>query len=94
METVSIFEKEPLKKNYVASFFICSHKVPFLFFFTSFYNLIFINLILRMSREIRAVYTDTTVRVYQASNDNIADAVLSAQKFVSPCMEIKSNDMD
>lgn len=37
-----------------------------------------------MSREIRASFTDTTIRVYQAYNDTITDAALLAQRFVSP----------
>jgi len=36
------------------------------------------------SREIRAVYTDQTIRVYQAYNNSIADAVLISQRFVDP----------
>lgn len=36
------------------------------------------------TREIRAVFTDDTVRVYQAYNDTIADAVVAAQHFVDP----------
>mmetsp|Transcript_37605 Transcript_37605/g.91246 ORF Transcript_37605/g.91246 Transcript_37605/m.91246 type:complete len:490 (-) Transcript_37605:148-1617(-) len=35
----------------------------------------------RQTRIIRAVYTDTTVRVYQAYNDQIADAAVEAQSF-------------
>ncbi len=36
------------------------------------------------SHNIRAAYTDTTIRVYQAYNDNIADNVLKSQRFTSP----------
>jgi len=36
------------------------------------------------TREIRAVFTDTTVRVYQAYNAEIADAAVQAQRFVPP----------
>jgi hypothetical protein len=35
-------------------------------------------------REIRAVYSPTTIRVYQAHSDAIADSALAAQTFVSP----------
>ena len=35
-------------------------------------------------RQIRAVYTDTTIRVYQAYSDAIADTALAAGRFVSP----------
>ena len=35
-------------------------------------------------REIRAVYDDQTIRVYQAYSDAIADSALAAGKFVSP----------
>ena len=35
-------------------------------------------------REIRAVYTSTTIRVYQAYSDAIADSALKHQTFVSP----------
>jgi hypothetical protein len=35
-------------------------------------------------RQIRASYTDTTIRVYQAYSDTIADAALAQQTFVSP----------
>ena len=35
-------------------------------------------------KQIRAVYTDTTIRVYQAYSDAIADAALAAGQFVSP----------
>lgn len=35
-------------------------------------------------RQIRAVYTDTTIRVYQAYSDAIADSALAAGRFVSP----------
>ena len=35
-------------------------------------------------KQIRAVYTDTTIRVYQAYSDAIADAALAAGRFVSP----------
>jgi hypothetical protein len=35
-------------------------------------------------REIRAVYTTRTVRVYQAYNNEIADAALKHQRFVDP----------
>jgi hypothetical protein len=34
--------------------------------------------------QIRAVYTDTTITVYQAYSDEIADKALPAQKFVPP----------
>ena len=37
-----------------------------------------------MSKEIRAFYTDTTIRVYQAYNDKIADSALANQRFVEP----------
>ncbi|QWP79283.1 DUF4291 domain-containing protein [Lysobacter sp. K5869] len=35
-------------------------------------------------RQIRAVYDDATIRVYQAFNDQIADAALAAGRFVEP----------
>lgn len=35
-------------------------------------------------RQIRAVYNDTTIRVYQAYSDMIADSALQHQTFVSP----------
>lgn len=35
-------------------------------------------------REIRAAYDDTTIRVYQAYRDEIADTALAADTFVSP----------
>lgn len=35
-------------------------------------------------RQIRAVYDDATIRVYQAYSHAIADAALSAQAFISP----------
>ncbi len=35
-------------------------------------------------RQIRAVYDDTTIRVYQAYSDAIADSALAHGKFVSP----------
>lgn len=35
-------------------------------------------------KQIRAVYTDTTIRVYQAYSDAIADSALAAGRFVSP----------
>jgi hypothetical protein len=35
-------------------------------------------------RQIRASYTDTTIRVYQAYSDTIADAALTHRTFVSP----------
>jgi hypothetical protein len=35
-------------------------------------------------REVRAVYTPTTIRVYQAYSHEIADSALAAQTFVSP----------
>lgn len=35
-------------------------------------------------RQIRAVYNETTVRVYQAFNDPVANAALAAGTFVSP----------
>lgn len=35
-------------------------------------------------RQIRAVYDDATIRVYQAYNDQIADAALAAGRFVAP----------
>jgi hypothetical protein len=38
----------------------------------------------RKEREIWASYSDKTVRVYQAYNNEIADAALQAQQFVSP----------
>jgi hypothetical protein len=36
------------------------------------------------TRQIRASYDDATIRVYQAYNDQIADAALAAGRFVSP----------
>jgi hypothetical protein len=36
------------------------------------------------TRQIRAVYDDTTIRVYQAYSDTIADSALKHQTFVSP----------
>lgn len=36
------------------------------------------------TRQIRAVYDDTTIRVYQAYSDVIADSALKHQTFVSP----------
>eukprot|EP01060_Flectonema_neradi_P033262 TRINITY_DN552_c0_g1_i2.p1 TRINITY_DN552_c0_g1~~TRINITY_DN552_c0_g1_i2.p1 ORF type:complete len:248 (+),score=62.67 TRINITY_DN552_c0_g1_i2:40-744(+) len=36
------------------------------------------------TRIIRGVFTDTTIRVYQAYNNEIADAALKAQTFVEP----------
>ncbi len=36
------------------------------------------------TRQIRAVYDDTTIRVYQAYSDAIADSALKHQTFVSP----------
>lgn len=35
-------------------------------------------------REIRAVYTPTTIRIYQAFSDEIADSAIRHQTFVSP----------
>ena len=35
-------------------------------------------------KQIRAVYDDTTIRVYQAYNDQIADAALAKQTFTAP----------
>lgn len=35
-------------------------------------------------RQIRAVYDDDTIRVYQAYNDDIADAALKSGRFISP----------
>jgi len=35
-------------------------------------------------KQIRAIYDDTTIRVYQAYSDPIADAALANQRFVSP----------
>ncbi len=35
-------------------------------------------------RQIRAVYTENTIRVYQAYSDKIADAALKAGTFISP----------
>eukprot|EP00746_Dinoflagellata_sp_MGD_P000812 gnl/MRDRNA2_/MRDRNA2_101481_c0_seq1.p1 gnl/MRDRNA2_/MRDRNA2_101481_c0~~gnl/MRDRNA2_/MRDRNA2_101481_c0_seq1.p1 ORF type:complete len:263 (+),score=67.33 gnl/MRDRNA2_/MRDRNA2_101481_c0_seq1:40-828(+) len=35
-------------------------------------------------REVRATFTAKTVRVYQAYNDQIADAAVAAQRFVAP----------
>lgn len=35
-------------------------------------------------RQVRAVFSETTVRVYQAYSDAIADAALAAQTFVAP----------
>ena len=35
-------------------------------------------------RQIRAVYTDTTITVYQAYSDEIAENALQAQRFVPP----------
>ena len=39
------------------------------------------------TREIRAIYDDRVVRVYQAYNAEIADAAVAAQRFVSPWKE-------
>ena len=36
------------------------------------------------NRQIRAVYSQNTIRVYQAYNDKIADSALSHQTFQSP----------
>ena len=36
------------------------------------------------SKEIRAVYDDETIRVYQAYNNEIADGALKFQYFVEP----------
>ncbi len=36
------------------------------------------------AREIRAFYTDKTIRVYQAFNHAIADSAIQHQTFVSP----------
>ncbi len=36
------------------------------------------------ARQIRAVYNDKTIRVYQAYSDLIADSALQHQPFVSP----------
>jgi len=38
----------------------------------------------RPTREVRAVFTESTVRVYQAYNDEIADAAVKHQSFVPP----------
>ena len=40
-------------------------------------------------KQIRAVYTDTTIRVYQAYSDAIADAALAAGRFVSPLFKME-----
>lgn len=37
-----------------------------------------------VSKQIRAIHDDSTVRVYQAYNDKIADAALAAQSFRAP----------
>lgn len=37
-----------------------------------------------LQREVRAVYSERTVRVYQAYNDEIADAAVEHQSFVAP----------
>jgi len=39
---------------------------------------------LRPQREIRANYSDDTIRVYQAYSREIAEPALAAQRFVSP----------
>ncbi|MEQ1812186.1 MAG: DUF4291 family protein [Terricaulis sp.] len=39
---------------------------------------------IRPEREIRAYYTDATIRVYQAFSDQIADTAIKHQTFVSP----------
>jgi hypothetical protein len=36
------------------------------------------------TREIRAIYDDSTIRVYQAYNEKIADAAVAAQSFQAP----------
>lgn len=41
------------------------------------------------SRQIRAVYDDTTIRVYQAYSDAIADSALRHGRFVSPPFKIE-----
>ncbi|OVE49315.1 DUF4291 domain-containing protein [Chromobacterium violaceum] len=41
------------------------------------------------SHQIRAVYDDKTIRVYQAYSDTIADSALSHGKFVSPPFKIE-----
>ena len=38
----------------------------------------------RPEREIRAVHTSETIRVYQAYSDEIADSAMRRQTFVSP----------
>ena len=40
-------------------------------------------------RQIRAVYDDTTIRVYQAYSDAIADSALHHGRFVSPPFKVK-----
>ena len=40
-------------------------------------------------REIRAFYTDSFIRVYQAYNDSIADCALRHKKFLSPPFKIE-----
>ena len=40
-------------------------------------------------REIRAFYTDSFIRVYQAYNDSIADSALRHKKFLSPPFKIE-----
>ena len=40
-------------------------------------------------KEIRAFYTDTTVRVYQAFNNVIADAAVKHQRFMSPPFKLE-----
>lgn len=40
-------------------------------------------------RQIRAVYDDTTIRVYQAYSDAIADSALKHQTFVAPPFKIE-----
>ena len=43
----------------------------------------------RPTKEIRAIYTDDTIRIYQAYSDTIADSALSNGKFVSPPFKIE-----
>lgn len=40
-------------------------------------------------KEIRAFYTDTTIRVYQAFNSGIADSAVKYQRFVSPPFKLE-----
>lgn len=40
--------------------------------------------VMRASQEIRAIYDDSTVRVYHAYNDQIAEEAVAAQYFRGP----------